>query len=150
MYLTRLVGLAFSFRLVALRLGRVNCLVFRRNCGLVTWSYDYDGVTPYCFMHNQGAVWIDLDGPEYSIAFPTVDGAVSTLALEALREGSDDVRYATLLLTRIDETRQSGTPQVKAVADEAFKWITTEEFLVADLDAVRAKMVEYISALAQR
>jgi hypothetical protein len=122
-------------------------LIYRRNCGLVTWSYDYDGVTPYCFMHNQGAVWNDLDGTDISIAFPTVDGAVSTLALEAVREGADDVRYATLLLKRIEEARQNGTPEAKAVAAEAFGWIGNENYRIADLDAVRAKMVDYISAL---
>jgi hypothetical protein len=123
-------------------------LIYRRNCGLVTWSCDYDGVTPYCFMHNQGAVWNDIDGTDFNIAFPTVDGAVSTLALEAVREGADDVRYATLLLKRIEEARQNGTPEVKAVAAKAFEWIRHENFLIADLDAVRAKMVDYISALS--
>jgi len=124
-------------------------MVYRRNCGLVTWSYDYDGVTPYCFMHNQGGVWNDLDGPNFNIAFPTVNGAVSTLALEAMREGADDVRYATLLLKRIEGTRQNGTPKARAVAEEAFQWIEKEDFLTADLDLVRARMIGYIIALSQ-
>jgi hypothetical protein len=121
--------------------------VYRRNYGLVTWSYDYDGVTPYCFMHNQGGVWNDLDGTDFSIAFPTVDGAVSTLALEAVREGADDVRYATLLLREIAEALRSGTAEAKAIAEQAAQWIEQVEFLVADLDAVRAKMVRYILVL---
>jgi len=130
-----------------------DALLYRRNCGLVVWSHDYDGVTPYCFMHNQGGVWNDLDGPDFCIAFPTVNGAVSTLALEAMREGADDVRYATLLMEQIEEARDSGTPQAKAVAEEAFQWIEKlvkkEEFLITDLDLVRARMVDYIITLTQ-
>jgi hypothetical protein len=37
--------------------------------------------------------------------------------------GVDDVRYATLLMLRIEQTRQDGTAEDKAVADEAFEWI---------------------------
>lgn len=36
--------------------------------------------------------------------------------LEGLREGADDVRYATLLMKRIEEARHSGTLQAKVVA----------------------------------
>ena len=88
-------------------------LPYRRNYGLFFWSYNYDGVTPYCFMQHDGGVWNDLDGEwhDFNIAFPTVNGAVGTLALEAMREGADDVRYATLLLRRIENARQNGTPE---------------------------------------
>jgi len=130
---------------------RVDPLIYRRNCGLYLWSYNYDGITPYCFMHNCVGVWNDLDGPgpDYNIAFPTVNGVIGTLALEGLREGADDVRYATLLMKRIEEARDSGTPEAKAVAEEAFQWIEKEEFLIADLDLVRTRMVDYIIALTQ-
>ena len=123
-------------------------LQWRRNYGLFVWSQDYDGVSPYCFMHNSEGVWNDHDAPDYNIAFPTVNGAVSTLALEALREGVDDVRYATLLMKRIEEARQNGTPEVKAVAAEAFQWIEGVAFMIADLDAVRTRMIGYISTLS--
>ena len=125
-------------------------LIYRRNCGLVTWSHDYDGVTPYCFMHSQGGVWNDLDGPDFNIAYPTVDGAVSTLALEALREGADDIRYATLLMTRIEDIRQNGTTEAKALAAKASQWLEAVDFLVADLDLARTKMIDYISTLTRQ
>ena len=125
-------------------------LIYRRNCGLVTWSYDYDGVTPYCFMHNTKGVWNDLDGPDFNIAFPTVDGAVSTLALEALREGADDIRYATLLMTRIEDIRQNGTTEAKALAAKASQWLEAVDFLVTDLDLARTKMIDYISTLTRQ
>ena len=126
---------------------------YRRNYGLLVWSNDYDGVTPYCFMHNYNGVWNDLDNVvthnDLNIAFHTINGAVSTLALEALREGTDDARYATLLLRRIEETQRNRMPEAKAVAEEASRWIAGVVFATADLDLVRARMIEYISTLTR-
>jgi hypothetical protein len=122
-------------------------LPYRRNCGLYGWSFDYDGVMIYCFMHNYNGVWNDLDGPDFNIAFPTVNGAVNTLTFEALREGSDDVRYATLLMRRIEQAKTSGSPGAKATADEASQWLEAQDFIVADLDEARARMIDFIVAL---
>ena len=126
-------------------------LMFRRNHGLYLWSHDYDGFTPYCFMHNHGGVWNHFDGTseDFNIAYPTVNGAIGTLPLEALREGIDDVRYATLLMQRIEQARQHDAADAKAVADEAFEWIESVPFLVADQDAVRDKIIGYINQLIQ-
>ncbi len=125
-------------------------LIWRSRCGLYLWRLDYDGVTPYCFMHHSEGVWNDLDGrgPDYNIAYPTADGVVGTLALAGLREAADDVRYATLLMKRIERTRQNGSTAAKAVAEEAFQWIEQLDMLAADLDAVRAQVIDYISTLA--
>jgi hypothetical protein len=124
--------------------------IWRSRCGLYLWRLDYDGVTPYCFMRHSEGVWNDLDGrgADYNIAYPTANGAVGTLALAGLREAADDVRYATLLMQRIEAARQHGAPAAKAVAEETFQWIEQQDFLAADLDVVRAKMVAYISKLA--
>ena len=102
-------------------------------------------------MHNAGGVWNHFDGTseDFNIAYPTVNGAIGTLPLEALREGVDDVRYATLLMQRIAQTRQHGVADAKVVANDAFEWIEAEPFLVADLDAVRDKMIGYIMKLSQ-
>ena len=84
------------------------------------------------------------------ITFPTVKGAVGTLALEALREGADDIRYATLLMTRIEDIRQNGTTEAKALAAKASQWLEAVDFLVADLDLARTKMIDYISTLTRQ
>ena len=125
-------------------------LQWRRNCGLGVWSRDYDGVTPYCFMHNAEDLWNELGGPDYNIAFPTVNGAISTLALEGFREGADDVRYATVLMQRIEDARQNGTPAAKDAAEEAFQWIAGVDFFTADPDLVRTRMVDHISKLRRQ
>jgi len=124
-------------------------LQWRRNYGLYVWSRDYDGVTPYCFMHNAKDVWNELKDHDCNIAFPTINGAISTLALEGFREGADDVRYVTLLMKRIEETRKNGMPESKAVAEEAFQWIGKVDFKTAEPDLVRARMVDFISTLTQ-
>lgn len=126
-------------------------LMFRRNHGLYLWSHNYDGFTPYCFMHNHGGVWNHFDGTDedFNIAYPTVNGVIGTLPMEALREGIDDVRYATLLMQRIEQTRQHGMVEAKVVADAAFEWIESVPFLVADQDTVRDKMIGYIMKLSQ-
>ena len=122
-------------------------LYYRRSCGLLGWINNYDGVTPYCFMHNGKGVWNDLDGIDYNIAYPTMNGVISTLALEAFREGADDVRYATLLMNRIEEARRSGKGEAMALAKSASEWIEKEDFSTADLDAARATMIAYISKM---
>ena len=127
----------------------VDALQWRRNYGLHAWSQDYDGVSPYCFMHNSEDTWNELEDRDLNIAFPTVNGAISTLALEGFREGADDVRYATLLMKRIEETRKNGMPEAKAVAEEAFQWVGRVDFKTADPDFVRARMVDFISTLTQ-
>ena len=100
-------------------------------------------------MHNGKGVWNDLDDTDFNIAFPTANGVIGTLALEALREGADDVRYATLLMNRIREARTDGTAVVMAAAEEAFQWIEQEDFNTADLDLVRSKIIDYINTLSQ-
>ena len=98
-------------------------LQWRRNYGLYVWSRDYDGVTPYCFMHNGEGVWNDLDDIDHNIAYPTVNGAISTLALEALREGADDVHYATFLMKTIKEARRSRGSEAMVSGEKANEWI---------------------------
>ena len=122
-------------------------LQWRRNYGLGVWSRDFDGVSPYCFMQNDKDLWNELSAPDYNMAFPTVNGAVSTLALEAFREGADDVRYATRLLQQIEHARQHGTPATKTLAEEAFQWINGVDFFTADPDLVRSQLVDYTRQL---
>ena len=119
-------------------------LPWRRNYGFGAWSRDYDGVTPFCFMHNGKGIWNELEGPLYNIAFPTVNGAISTLALEAFREGADDVRYATLLMKKLEESREKRTPEARELAEKVSQWIGGVDFLTADPDLVRTRMVDFI------
>ncbi len=121
--------------------------VYRRNYGLFLWGLDFDGACTYCFIDSSGRPWNDFDGKSYrdhNVAYPTVDGVVATLAMEGFREGADDVKYATLLGRLINEA----TGAKAATAKEAGEWLEAQDFGDADLDEVRARMIEYILALS--
>jgi hypothetical protein len=122
-------------------------LPWRRNYGLGVWSHNYDGVTPFCFIHNGKGIWNELEKPIQYLAFPTVNGAISTLALEGFREGTDDVRYATVLMERIKKAREKGTSEARKLAEEALRWIDEQDFLTGDPDAARARIIDTIRLL---
>jgi len=45
---------------------------------------------------------------DHCLAYPTVDGVVGTLAIVGLREGLDDVKYATALRLAIGRAEREG------------------------------------------
>ena len=118
--------------------------MYRRNYGLYLWRLDYDGACTYCFMDSSGAQWNDFDDDTYRdhcLAYPTVDGVVTTLALEGFREGQDDLRYVTTLRTLIAKSPQ------QPAAIEAEKWLDGLDMRTADLGAVRAEVIRRIEGL---
>jgi len=120
--------------------------VYRRNYGLLLWKTGYDGACTYCFMDSSGTPWNDFDCDSYrdhNVAYPTTDGVVGTLALDGLREGADDVKYATLLRMEIDRAGAS------VPAHEAADWLESLDPATADLDAVRADLIDHILALRE-
>ena len=124
--------------------------VYRRNYGLLLWKLDYDGACTYCFMDSSGTPWNDFDCDAYrdhNVAYPTVDGVVGTLALDGLREGKDDVRYATLLRMEIDTALAGEDDKAKAIAGEAAEWLEGLDPSTVDLDEARAGMVERLLRL---
>ena len=126
--------------------------VYRRNYGLLLWKTDYDGACTYCFMDSSGTPWNDFDCDSYrdhNVAYPTIDGVVGTLALDGLREGADDVKYATLLRMEIDQAAAGANADAKARAHEAADWLESLDPATADLDAVRAGLIERILSLRE-
>jgi len=124
--------------------------VYRRNYGLLLWKADYDGACTYCFMDSSGTPWNDFDCDAYrdhNVAYPTVDGVVGTLALDGLREGADDVKYATLLRMRIEAALGGRDDEAKARAREAAEWLEGIDPSTADLDEVRAGLISRILGL---
>ncbi|MBI2302885.1 MAG: hypothetical protein HYU66_28595 [Armatimonadetes bacterium] len=125
-------------------------LVYRRNFGLFLWKADFDGANTYCFMDSEGLTWNDFDGPAYrdhTVAYPTVDGVVATLAMEGFREGADDVRYVTTLRQAIARVLKDGPAARQVAAREAAEWLEGLDARSADLDGVRAEVVRRILAL---
>ena len=134
--------------------GVENPVVYRRNFGLVLWKYEYDGAATNAYQHTFGATWNDFDHRVFrahTIAYPTIDGVIDTIAWEGYREGVDDVRYITTLEHAIAEARESGDGELKqrAAAAEAFLERLKSGNVVEtkNLDVVREEIVAQIVKL---
>ena len=124
--------------------------VYRRNYGLYLWRLDYDGACTYCFMDSSGTQWNDFDDDTYRdhcLAYPTVNGVIGTVAIEGLREGFQDVQYATALRQAIAAAQQGASPARKAKGEEAAKWLDGLDMRTVNLDEARTGMIRYIAAL---
>ncbi|MDP7396455.1 MAG: hypothetical protein QGF67_11610 [Lentisphaeria bacterium] len=120
---------------------------YRRNYGLGLWKGGYDGAMDYAYQHAFGPSFYaddDANWRDYVFAYPTVDGVIDTIQWEGFREGVDDVRYLTTLLKEIE--RAKAADDKDALAKEAEEWVATMD-PGGDLQALRAKMVEYITGL---
>ncbi|MCK5802929.1 MAG: hypothetical protein KAI66_08865 [Lentisphaeria bacterium] len=131
--------------------GVENPLVYRRNFGLLLWKYDYDGAATNAYQHTFGATWNDFDHVTYrahTIAYPTMNGVVDTIAWEGYREGVDDVRYVTTLETAIGQARktQDHTRKRNATAAEHYlrQLKAGGEIETDDLDAIRREIITHI------
>ena len=136
--------------------GVENPVVYRRNFGLLLWKYDYDGASTNAYQHTFGATWNDFDHRTYrahTIAYPTVDGVVDTIAWEGYREGVDDVRYVTTLQKAIDAAKKSGHSAAGKSADAAqgfLRRLKTEQTIdTGNLDSVRREIIAHILGLAR-
>ncbi len=122
---------------------------YRRHFGVELWKAGFDGAMDYAYQHGFGHVWNDFDDPTYRdhvFAYPTVDGVVDTIQWEGFREGVDDVRYLTTLADQIQKAES--VPAKQQIAREAKQWLAGID-VGADLDDVRAKIVEWILRLSQ-
>ena len=81
---------------------------------------------------------------DHNMTYPTIDGVIDTIQWEGWREGVDDVRYLSTLLTAIENAKAAGGKE--AVVSEAETWLKNLD-ISGDLDAVRAGMIERILKL---
>jgi hypothetical protein len=84
--------------------------IYRRNYGLALWKAGYDGAMNYAYFKSYGSVWNDFDDPkkrfrEETFVYPTSNDLISTIQWEGFREGVDDVRYLSTLLSKIDQLK---------------------------------------------
>ena len=89
----------------------------------------------------------DFNYGDNTIAYPTSNGVIGTLALEGHREAIDDVKYATTLRLEIDKTSRKNNRRAKQKADEALKWLESMNTRKVDLDEVRSEMIQRILEL---
>ncbi len=89
--------------------GPENPKLFRRQYGFDLWALGFDGAMPYAYQDSFGFVWNDFDAARYrdhAFTYPTMKGVIDTIAWEGFREGIDDIRYLTTLISWIDRLQQ--------------------------------------------
>ncbi len=136
--------------------GVENPVVYRRRFGLLLWKYDYDGAATNAYQQTFGATWNDFDHPRYrahTIAYPTVNGVIDTIAWEGYREGVDDVRYVTTLQKAIETAKKSKDRALARSAADAERFLrrlkTGETIETGDLDSIRRKIIGHIVELTR-
>jgi len=135
--------------------GPENPNLWRRVKGLRFWYADYDGQHEYNFFDGRINRWNDffyLDGYcRFGIVYWTMDGLVSTLAWEAMREALDDVRYFSLLRLRAEAALRSSDPGTRGLGREALVWQDgVDPEYVVDLDGFRRETVGWILRLVAK
>jgi hypothetical protein len=130
--------------------GVENPEIYRRNFGMLLWQNNYDGACTFAYQFGFGNIWNDFDHVTYrdhNFVYPTVDGVIDTIAWEGYREGVDDIRYLTKLQQLIAAAGKSKDKKLKNTAVKAKEYLKTIDANEDDLNAVRAKMINYILQL---
>ena len=117
--------------------------------GLNLYKKDYDMMYNYGYFEGE---WNDLRGACYRITlvYETRDGFIDTLPWEGIREGLDDIRYATLLKQlaerAVEEGRQKDVAKYYA-GRKALQFLANLDEETCDLPAARLEMINHILAL---
>lgn len=124
---------------------------FRRIHGLAAWKAGYDVAANYCWWRNN---WNDMAVPyEPNLraivsVYGAADGVIDTLAWEGMREGLDDVRYATLLKQLAAAAAKSPDGDVLMKGRRALSFLAYWDGYRDDPDAFRAECINYILELS--
>ncbi len=123
---------------------------FRRVHGLTAWKAGYDVASNYCWWRNN---WNDLAVPfepnlrSIVAVYGAADTVIDTLAWEGIREGLDDVRYATLAKQLALEAGASGDGALALRGRRVLAFLAYWDGYRDDPDAFRAECVNHILSL---
>lgn len=123
---------------------------FRRIHGYEAWKSNYDVSSNYCWWRNN---WNDMATPyEPNLrglvsVYATRDNVIDTLAWEGMREGMDDVRYATYLKQLAYEALKSKNGEVHLMGRKALSFLTYSDQQRDAIDATRLEIIDQILQL---
>lgn len=129
--------------------GLENPAVWRRQVGLALHRQNYDGFLLPGLCEADGG-WDDrayLPRRARNLVYPGSDGVIPTLAWEGVREGLDDVRYATLFLQLADQAVASEVFTTASEGRKARLWLALADVEQGDLDTLRLEMIAWILKL---
>ncbi len=120
----------------------------RRQNGLVAWL---NGSTALCnYAHHFGPY--NDDSTTYKpmvYAYGISTGVLDTLQWEGFREGIDDIRYASLMISLAREAEKNGDLAVRRLGMKAMQYLALLDPERDDLAAARLEMANYISQLKE-
>lgn len=134
--------------------GPENPLFFRRKCGLMMYKDNYDGFFLLAFTSFRN-IWNEFaDDPggdgnyrNFQMTYPIKSGPVDTMAMCGLREGLDDIRYATLLKTQAEKAIASGDFELEREGKRQLAWLNMLDGKECDLEYARMGMIDRIIIL---
>lgn len=130
--------------------GPENPETWRRNKGVRMYYANFDGIAEYVWYEGFN-IWNEFIVPakykNFNIVYPTADGVLDTVAWEALREGFDDVRYATLLRLLGADAMRSADAALAEKGRETVFWLETSDPETMNLDEFRRGIADRIALL---
>lgn len=121
----------------------------RRQHGLGLYKKDYDMM--YNYGYHEGG-WNDFHTNTYrnmNLVQYVRDGVIDTLAWEGIREGIDDIRYATCMLKLAEEAVATGKTDQVYAGKKAMQFLALLKEDEACLYAARMEMIRHILTLSK-
>ena len=125
---------------------------FRRIHGMMAYKGNYDVSSNYCWWRNN---WNDMATPyepnlrNLVMVQATRDDVLDSLAWEGVREGLDDIRYATKLKELALEAMKRPDGDILLLGRRALGYLAYWDAKRADLDAYRLEAIRFILELKQ-
>lgn len=126
--------------------------LMRRSHGMKMYRANYDGFFMLSYVEGLHS-WNERVRGKYrnfSMAYPTKSGPVNSIAFEGLREGLDDIRYATLMRQLAEECFASKDLQAIYAAKKAIAWFELTDPATINLDLLRLEMADQIVQMMER
>jgi hypothetical protein len=129
--------------------GPENPDLMRQRHGMWLYKANYDAVYNYIFYEGPNNICNDntLSGVSFrnfNLVYPTKTDLIDTIAYEGIREGVDDIRYATMLKQVAAEALLSGEPVRMETANNALNWLEAVDERKVSQDTLRLEMIQYI------
>ena len=140
------IGAAHVAWYSTMHVGPENPAFNRRQNGMAAYLSNYSALCNYA--HHLGPY--DDDSTTYKpmvFAYGVYDGVLDTLQWEGFREGIDDIRYATLLVSLARAARDSGDRDRDYAGRRALHFLGAFAKDHDDLDYCRAEMIRHIGIL---
>ena len=124
----------------------------RRAHGYTAYKFNYDASANYVWYRYN---WNDWACPHESnlrglmMVYATRNNVLDTLAWEGIREGMDDIRYATKLKEVANKALESESGKIHFAGREAVSFLAYADEQRQDINAFRIECINYILELTE-